>query len=86
MNELSERDHSELLMLYQVTIEDIERAKQWGWTVAYTTMAAQGAVLGLFVVYKPAIAILWVKLVFAALTIGLGVVGINHIRHAQSSL
>jgi hypothetical protein len=39
MEQITGRDHAELLMLYQITIDDIEKAKQWGWKVTYTTIA-----------------------------------------------
>lgn len=86
MGDLTDRDHAELLLLYQVTIEDIERTKQWGWTVAYTTIAAQGASLGLFMAYDLQ-GDLWIgKSVFIGLVVAFALLGRNQIRHAQAGL
>ncbi len=83
---MADRDHAELLMLYQVTIDDIERAKQWGWKVSYTTMAAQGAILGLFSAYKAGAYIVYAKIIFILLAFILALLGIKYIRHSQASL
>jgi hypothetical protein len=84
--DLTDKDHAELLLLYQVTIDDIEKTKQWGWTVAYTTVGAQGGVLGLYTAYDSVLLLAWVQALFVALTVALGLVGVNHVRHAQASL
>jgi hypothetical protein len=83
---MTDRDHSELLMLYSVTIDDIERAKKWGWTVTYTTIAAEGAVLGLFNAYKAGAYLIYAKVIFSVLAVGLAILGIKYIRHSQASL
>jgi hypothetical protein len=86
MPNITEHYHNELLMLYQVTIDDIEKTKQWGWTVAYTTVAAQGGVFGLFTAYHTSLPAPLMKLLFILMIVGFAVVGTNHIQHAQSSL
>ena len=86
MKQINDRDHAELLMLYQVTIDDIEKAKQWGWTVTYTTIAAQGAILGLFSAYKAGTYLIWAKVLFVLLAIGLAILGIKYISHSHASL
>lgn len=73
-------------MLYQVTIDDIEKTKQWGWTVTYTTIAAQGAILGLFSTYKAGVCLVLAKVLFILLAVGLTILGIKYIRHSQASL
>ena len=83
---MDDRDHAELLMLYKVTIEDIERAKQWGWKVTYTTIAAQGAILGLFSTYRAGTYIVYAKIIFILLAFILALMGIKYIRHSQTSL
>ena len=86
MPELTDRDHAELLLLYQVTIDDIEKTKQWGWTVAYATIAAQGASLGLFMAYE-SLMNPWVeKGVFIGLVVSFALLARNQIRHAQAGL
>ena len=86
MPDLTDRDHAELLLLYQATIEDIERAKQWGWTVAYATIAAQGASLGLFVAYESLVDARVDKGIFIALVVAFAFIARNQIRHAQAGL
>ena len=82
----ADRDHAELVMLYKVTIDDVERAKQWGWKVTYTTIAAQGAILGLFSTYKADAYIVSAKIIFILLAFILALLGIKYIRHSQASL
>ena len=86
MKQITDRDHAELLMLYQVTIDDIEKAKQWGWTVTYTTIAAQGAILGLFSAYDAGACSVLSKGLFILLAIGLAFLGVKYIRHSEASL
>lgn len=86
MSEISDRDHAELLMLYKVTVDDIERAKQWGWRVAYTTIAANGAILALFSTYKHEANLCWIRGAIIILAITLMALGVNYIRHAQAGL
>jgi len=86
MEQTTDRDYAELLMLYQRTIDAIEKAKQRGWTVTYTTIAAQGAILGLFSVYKAGDYLGWIKFIFVLLSIGMTILGIQYIKHAQESL
>jgi len=86
MNNLTDRDHSELMMLYQALADNIEKAKQWGWTVAFTTMGAQGAVLGLYTAYKSEIPIQWIRSVFVLLVCGFAFVATNYIRYSQGTL
>jgi hypothetical protein len=86
MQLLSERDHAEVMMLYSASLDDIEKAKKWGWTVAYTTIAAQGAILALFSSYFSNSTSAVLKAVFIALIFGLTVVGAFRIRDAQASL
>ena len=74
MADASDQDRIELLTLYQTTTEDIERAKQWGWTVTYTTIAAQGGVLALSIAYESSLNIWHEKAIFAALVIGFALV------------
>jgi len=83
---MDDRDHAELLMLYKVTIDDIERAKQWGWKVTYTTIAAEGAILALFSTYNAGPYIDYAKVIFSLLAFILALLGIKYIRHAQASL
>jgi hypothetical protein len=86
MEQITDRDYAELLMLYQITINDIEKAKQRGWTVTYTTIAAQGAILGLFSAYNAGAYLGWIKFIFVLLSIGMTILGIQYIKHAQESL
>ena len=86
MEQTTDRDYAELLMLYQRTIDAIEKAKQRGWTVTYTTIAAQGGILGLFSVYKAGDYLGWIKFIFVLLSIGMTILGIQYIKHAQESL
>jgi hypothetical protein len=73
-------------MLYQVTIEDIEKSKQWGLTVTYTTIAVHGALLGLFSAYDSSRWVGLIKAFFIWLLISLTILGVHHIRQAQRSL
>ena len=86
MEKMTDQDHAELLMLYQVTIDDIEKAKQWGWTVTYTTIAAQGAILGLFSAYQAGECLVLAKVLFILLALGLAILGVKYIRHSEASL
>jgi hypothetical protein len=83
---MEDHDHAEILMLYQMTIDDIERAKQWGWKVTYTTIAAQGAILGLFSTYRAGPYIVSAKIIFILLAFILALLGNKYIRHSQTSL
>lgn len=83
---MDDRDHAELVMLYQGTIADIERAKQWGWKVAYITIAAQGAILGLFNSYKAGTYVVYAKIVFILLAFIFALLGTKYISHSQASL
>jgi hypothetical protein len=47
MVEVDERARTEMLALYQMAVDDIERAKQWAWTIAYYTVVAQGGIFAL---------------------------------------
>jgi hypothetical protein len=68
---MEELVHRELLLNYQLTIEDIERAKQWQWKAFYYPLAAQAGVLAYsFQSSKPLP--WWVKALFVLATIGLG--------------
>ncbi|MEJ2463074.1 MAG: hypothetical protein P8098_15805 [Candidatus Thiodiazotropha sp.] len=86
MQALSEEDRAELLVLYQVTVDDIEKTKQWGWTVTYTTIAAQGATLGLYIAYSTYLPIIFEKLIFIALILGFALVARNQINQAQDGI
>jgi hypothetical protein len=86
MVQLTDRDHTELMTLYKITIDDIERAKQWAWKVAYTTIAAEGAALALFRTYRIDNDLCWIRLAFIILCLGLCALGVNYISHAYSSL
>lgn len=46
--EAQKRTHAELIKLYEVTIADVDRTKEWQWKVFYYTIVAQGASFGLF--------------------------------------
>jgi hypothetical protein len=37
-----------VMKLFEITIEDIDRTKQWQWTVFYHTVIAQGGLLALY--------------------------------------
>jgi hypothetical protein len=86
MSELTEEDRSELLVLYQVTVDDIEKTKQWGWTVTYTTIAAQGATLGLYIAYDTSLSAISEKLIFIGLIFGFALVARNQINQVQAGL
>lgn len=86
MSDISDQDRAELLILYQVTIDDIERAKQWGWKVAYSTIAADGAILALFNTYKTPENICWTKILFIVIAIALMLFGVTYIKHAEAGL
>ena len=46
MAEQDELAHAELMAIYQQAVEDIERAKQWGWQLAYQGVVANFGLLG----------------------------------------
>ena len=71
MAELTGNDHAELLVLYQVGVEDIEKAKQWAWNVTYQAVLAQGGVLALYTAYVASVPSAWVRLIFVALLLAL---------------
>ena len=84
MDTLSERSHEEILTLYQATIEDIERSKQWLWTVTYHTIIAQGGLLALYTAYTSSHT--WTKWLFMALCVGIAGVGTSYIHLARKAL
>jgi len=45
MTRLSDREHTELLMLYKNAAEDIDRAKREQWSHFYGVLLARGASL-----------------------------------------
>jgi hypothetical protein len=42
--------HTELIVLYQQAVADIERAKQWQWKLLYSTVLAQFGIVALTLV------------------------------------
>lgn len=85
MDESTEHGHAELLVLYQVGVEDIERAKQWTWSVAYQTVLAQGGVLALYSAYVPT-SEWWVRVVFVALSLVVTIVAHRHLSDSAEAL
>ncbi len=81
---ISERDHKELLMLYEVTIEDIERAKVWMWRVASVALAGEGGVLGIYKLI-PGGSIPG-KVIFFFLIVAFVIIAWHNIQNALSSL
>lgn len=84
MNTILDKDHEEILTLYQATIEDIERSKQWLWTVTYHTIIAQGGILAIHTSYNSGL--IWTKWVFITLSLAIAAIGTFHIRLTRSSL
>ncbi len=86
MAEISEgeRDHKELLMLYEVTIEDIERAKLWMWKVAYATLAGEGGVLWMYKLIPSGS--LFGKGICTVLLVALAFIAAYYIEDARTSL
>jgi hypothetical protein len=85
MDELTERGHAELLVLYQLGVDDIERAKQWSWSVSYQTILAQGGVLALYSAYVSS-PDWWVRIVFVALLLAVTVVAQRHLSDSAEAL
>ncbi len=84
MSKLSDQDHEEILTLYQATIEDIERSKQWLWTVTYHTVIAQGGLLALHTAYTSSHQ--WTTWLFIILSAGIAGVGTFYVRLARMGL
>lgn len=84
MDTISDRDHEEILALYQATIEDIERSKQWLWTVTYHTIIAQGGLLALHTAYTSSHH--WTKWLFIIFSVGIAGVGSLYVRLARMGL
>lgn len=84
MDAISDQDHEEILALYQATIEDIERSKQWLWTVTYHAIIAQGGLLALHTAYISNHK--WTKWLFVFLSIIIAGVSSFYVRVARTSL
>jgi hypothetical protein len=86
MAELTEHAHAELVVLYQIGVDDIEKAKQWAWNVTYQTVLAQGGVLALYTAYVAPVPSFWVRLVFVILSLAVTVVAHRAISDSVESL
>ena len=86
MADLTEREHSELVLLYESTRDDIEKAKNWGWTLAYTTVALQGAAVALFSTYVSELHVCYTKMAYILFVLLIGLIARNHITRNQLAL
>ncbi len=77
-------EHTELLMVYDQAVGDIERAKQWGWQLTYSAVLTQFGLLALARGYQPRAP--WVNPFFAILLAAVGLAATAYIRGAQRSL
>ena len=84
--ELTGTSHEQLLTVYKHTIEDIERTKQWQWKFTYYTVIAQGAVLALYAEYRSILDEIWLKILFMAIAILLGTLGVFIVYRSQHEL
>ncbi|MHC1763593.1 MAG: hypothetical protein AB9869_04695 [Verrucomicrobiia bacterium] len=83
---LTDRAHEELLALYQVTIEDIERSKQWLWTVTYNTIVAEGGLLALRSAYFSSPGQEWATWLLGILCVGVAAVGSFQVHFMKRAL
>ncbi|MGE5245433.1 MAG: hypothetical protein ACM3SQ_14505 [Betaproteobacteria bacterium] len=80
-----DREHAELLMLYEQAVQDIERAKQWGWQLTYSAILAQFGLLALARTYQTQAAF-WVEPAFAGLMALIGCAATVFIGDASTSV
>jgi hypothetical protein len=69
-----------------MTVEDIERAKQWAWGVTYYTVLAQGGILAVYAAYVEPPPGLVIRAAFLGLLIAVTVVSHISITHSFESL
>lgn len=87
MRKLSSAEHAELLLLYQVTVEDMQRSKQWAWQATYATLAGEGALLGLHLALPTSVRQSAVTAFLLSIVIlGLMVLGLHHVNYAERDL
>lgn len=75
----------ELRMIFQATLDDIEKAKQWQWTLFYNCAAAQAAMLALYSAYSVRLPF-WLRFAFPLLCIAILILGIQFIRDTTRQL
>ncbi len=87
MGQLSDREHTELLLLYKNVGEDIDREKREQWSHFYAILLAQGGVTGLSTLAFRASDIQSAQAVYAALVglllLGLLVLTMHQVRLAR---
>lgn len=83
---LEDRAHEEILSLYQVTVDDIEKTKRWIWDVTYHTIVAQGGIYALQSIFGSTSSRIWPAVMFTVLCIGVAVIGSSQARLATESL
>lgn len=83
MDDEGNRLHAELLTVYQMAAEDLERAKQWGWQITYQTVLAQLGLAALRRAYPPGGL---VDVLFYVGILGLSVMSMNYIASTQRSI
>jgi hypothetical protein len=71
MTEINSDKYKELMMLYQITIEDIERTKQWMWKIMFNTLILQSVLLALYKIYLPKVYCVFILLIFFTGTVGI---------------
>jgi hypothetical protein len=80
-----EKLQEEIRMLFEVTVEDVERAKQWQWNLFLQLITAQGAVLALYGISGTHDSVLH-KSVFSLISIILCGVGWHYLDESATDL
>jgi len=75
----------ELRIIFQATLDDIEKAKQWQWTLFYNCAAAQAATLALYSAYSVRLPF-WLRFAFPLLCLAILILGIQFIRDTTRQL
>lgn len=86
MSESDDRQHQEILLLYELAIDDIERDKQWAWQVTFRANVVQGAILALYTTYVSESTSTPIRLVFAALVVVVTLVATKSISDSVKAL
>lgn len=76
--------HSELMLIYQHAVEDIERAKQWGWQLAYQAVVANFGLLGIRQLFDTPSPLL--SAVFAGLMVAVSAAIADRVTQTNESL
>lgn len=78
-----DREHAELLAVFQATTDDLERAKQWGWQLTYQAVLAQFGVVWLRQQYPCGGLI---SVAFFAVLLVVSAVAVTYIESTQTSI